>query len=453
MNELKEKTGVESRVIKTELINWRDLRFIQNDDFKELPEEARHKLKASIMSNNFTQPFYVWEDGSGVMFCLDGKHRTLLLEELIKEGFDVPYELPATFIDCKNRKEAAKLVLIYSSTYAKITQTGMFDFMNLNDLVFEEFKNEIDFPDFSMPRFEQKFNPMGVDFAPDDAVPIPENGKVIVSYGDIFQLGPHRLACGDFKDFSLIDALMADDLARIVFTDPPYNLKTNEFLNLGEHKHEDFVEAAGEMDDEEFKAFLATVMSVSKRKSLPGSIHYICMDWRHMWHMTEAARLVYESPIPKQLVVWNKNQGANGSFYRSKHEMVFIFKNGEEKHVSNIDLKDRTRYNVWDYPSGSAFNNPDRDQMENHPTPKPVAMVADAILDSTNEGDVVCDWFMGSGTTIIASEITGRKCRGVEIMPKFVQSSIVRYLQYCQSESKDPQLVHLNGNLTESDFS
>ena len=159
---MEQKNNVKSRVIKTELINWRDLQFIQDETFKELPADAKHRLKASLIANNFTQPFYVWEDESGVLWCLDGKHRTMLLEELILEGKEVPYQLPATFIDCENRKEAAKLVLIYSSMYAKITQEGLNSFIEFNDLDFSELKIEMDLPELSLERFEQKFNPMAL---------------------------------------------------------------------------------------------------------------------------------------------------------------------------------------------------------------------------------------------------------------------------------------------------
>lgn len=139
-----------SRVLKTELVSWKDLQFIQQDDFKDLPSEAKEKLKNSIIVNNFTQPFYVWQDQTdSVMYCLDGKHRTLMLEELIRENYHVPDLLPATFIECKDKKEAAKLVLIYSSVYAKITEEGFTDFMDLYNLDPEEMKLSIDLPGFN----------------------------------------------------------------------------------------------------------------------------------------------------------------------------------------------------------------------------------------------------------------------------------------------------------------
>ncbi len=450
---MEQTKDIKSRILKTELINWRELQFIQNANFKELEPEAKHKLKASMAANNFIEPFYVWEDEMFVKWCLDGKHRTMMLEELIKEGISVPYQLPATFIQCKDKKEAAQLVLIYSSVYAKITQEGFNDFIKLNELDFEAIKLTTDLPDLSMERFEQKFNPLNLEFTEeDDIVPEVEEENTIVKPGDLFQLGRHRLICSDFLNEESVKLLMQEQKARIVFTDPPYNLNVSTFSNNGDTKHNNFAMGGGEMSEEQFMDFLSKVMRVSCDNSVDGSIHYICMDFRHMWHMSEASKLIYGSVIPKQLVVWNKNNGANGSFYRAKHELVFIYKYGEAKHLSHLDLMDRVRYNVWDYPTSVSFNNPDRKELVNHPTPKPVKMVSDAILDTTNEGDIVCDWFMGSGTTIIASEMTNRTCYGTEIMPKYVQSDIIRYLNHCKKNNIDTDFKHLNGELKAEDF-
>lgn len=451
METLKEKNSISSRVLKTELINWRELNFIQNDDFKELPEEAKHKLKASIVSNNFMQPFYVWQDESNKLWCLDGKHRTILLEELLKEEVRVPYELPATFIECESKKDAAKLVLLFSSQYAKVTQEGMAGFLTLHDLDYSELKEIIDLPEFSELRFEQKFMAIDEETIEDEIQEVNEQ-ELIVKSGDIFKLGNHTIYCGSFQDTETVNKLLGEHKARIVFTDPPYNLAANEFSNKGQTKHSDFAMGGGEMTEEEFMLFLREIMNVSCQFSINGAIHYICMDWRHVWHMTEAAKEVYNSVIPKQLVVWNKNNGANGSFYRAKHELVFVFKHGEDKHLSHLELADRIRYNVWDYPNATAFNNPDRKELQNHPTPKPVQMVADAICDTTNEGDLVIDWFMGSGTTMIAAEITNRVAFGTEIEPKYVQSEIIRYIKQCKKLNKEAAFTHVNGELKLEQF-
>lgn len=475
------KKAIGVRILKTEYINWRELQFIQQDDFKEIPEEARHKLKASLVGNSFIQPFYVWQSEDGVIYCLDGKHRTMFLEELIVEGYDVPYELPATFVSCENKKEAARLVLVFSSAYAKITQVGLNNFITLNELDWSELKGVVDLPEFSVDRFEQKFDHFGVqDTSNDEDAEFGiQDLELVVKPGDLFQLGNHRILCGSFKDEAAVKELMEDELARIVFCDPPYNLPANFFTNKEEKRHKDFAEGAGEMSDDEFATFLALIMQTSVNNTLPGAIHYICMDFRHCWHMTEASKRVYGSPEPKQVCVWNKDMMANGSFYRAKqelvfafqntnaqhlwnndlldeggfykneNEMVFIFKNGDgAKHISHLDLADRIRTNVWNYPSATSTANPDRYELKNHPTPKPVAMVADAILDTTNDGEIVIDWFLGSGTTLIASEKTGRLCRATEIEPMYVQHIICRYYRYCLKTGREFSFKHINGSLS-----
>lgn len=153
-------TALSSRVLKTENVNWSDFKFIQQEGFKDLESDAAHRLKASILANNFTQPFYVWEDPeNGTIFCLDGKHRTLMLEQLIKEGYNVPYLLPATFIHCENKKEAAKLVTIYSSIYARVSQQGLFDFLKEYELDFAELQDQMDLPEFDMLEMMELLNP------------------------------------------------------------------------------------------------------------------------------------------------------------------------------------------------------------------------------------------------------------------------------------------------------
>lgn len=448
---------IKNRVKSLEYINWRELQFIQQEQFKELAPDEKHALKASLVSNNFSDPFKVWQcEADGVTYCLDGKHRSLMLNELLSEGYDVPYQLPAVFFECDNKQDAAKLVLIFSSYYAKIRQGGMSDFMEMYQLDWAELKQSISLPDFSMDRFEQKFDIFGVGQSSEEDEHNPnlsEDLPLVVKPGDVFKLGKHTLCCLSFRDELVQAHLLANGQeARIVFTDPPYNLKASTFTNGGIAKHKDFAEGGGEMSETEFAGFIEVIMQKSCQWSADGAIHFICMDWRHVWHMTHAATKVYGSPIPKQLIVWKKDFPTNGSFYRSQHELVFVFKNGEAKHVSKLEFEDRFRSNVWEYPSGHSIANEDRDLVRKHPTPKPVAMVADAILDTTNEGDLVIDWFMGSGTTLIAAEKTHRVSFGTEIEPQYVQNIIIRWIDFCKRNSKPCEFEHLNGSLTLTDF-
>ncbi|MGB3452936.1 MAG: site-specific DNA-methyltransferase [Moheibacter sp.] len=470
-----------SVIIKTEPINWKELHFIQHEEFKEWVEDGDVKLIQSLLKYQFCDPFKVWES-NGKIYCLDGKHRYLDLLEVERRGYKVPELLPATFIKCKNKKEAAELVLVYSSAYAKITHQGLFDFVSKFKLDIPELRNVVNIHDFSFDRFEQKFDLFDVDNAEEDEVYFDDEDHIIVSPGDIFQLNNHRIAVGSFQDEELVGELMKGEKARIVNCDPPYNLPTKFFSNLN---HDDFAMGAGEMSDDEFVKFLAMIMKRSVDNSVPGAIHYIFMDFRHVWHMTEAARLIYGNPQPKQICIWNKDVMANGSFYRAKHELCFvfsdekakalwnkdlldeggemiykndtewcfIFKNGNAaKHLSHLELKNRIRTNVWNYPSGASRANPDRLELKNHPTPKPVQLVADSILDTTNPNDIVIDWFLGSGTALIACEHTKRSGRFTEIMPKYVQGAVIRYLNYCEKRGVNVNFTHLNGKLTLKDF-
>lgn len=476
---------IDSRVLKTELIKWRELQFIQQENFKEWVNNGSDKLIQSIVKYQFIDPFKVWEH-EGILYCLDGRHRFMDLDAIYKtDAYPmVPELLPATFIDCKDMKEAAELVLVYSSAYAKITQQGLFDFVSNFNLDVPSLKDMISIPEFSMERFEQKFDLFDVQNGEEPHVCVEEK-NIIVKPGDLFQLNGHRLICGSFTSEADVKALMQDEKARIVNCDPPYNLPANFFTNnTGDVKHKDFAMGAGEMTDDEFVKFLALIMTTSVNNSVPGAIHYIFMDFRHSWHMTEAARLVYGNPQPKQICVWEKDLFANGSFYRAQHELCFIFsdekakalwnkdlldeggefykdnnewcfifKNGEgAKHLSHLELKNRIRSNVWKYPSAISMANPDRFELKNHPTPKPVVMIADAILDTTNENDIVIDWFLGSGTVLIACEQTRRLGRFTEIEPMYVQSAIIRYINYCKKRSIDVTFTHINGNLTLNDF-
>ena len=447
-----ENLKIKDRVIKNELINWRELKFIQNEDFKELPVNERERLKASFKLNGFVDPFMVWEDSRGVIWCLDGKHRTMLLEELSLEGVEVPNILPANFMRCSSKREAAKLVLIYSSVYAHITHEGMNNFIQHYSIDFLEIKDYINLPEFSEERFEQKFDLFNVNDIDEEAPVIIDPKNVIVEKGNIFSINGHLIACGSFDDNELVERLMSGEKARIVNCDPPYNIPVSLYKVDGGKGYKDFSMGIGEMDDAAFVEFLSKVMTISVNNTLPGAIHYIFMDWRHVWHMTEASRNVYGSVQPKQLCVWNKERMANGSFYRSKHELCFVFKSGKARHLSHLELKDRIRTNVWDYPGANSSGSIDKIDLSEHPTPKSVQMIADSILDTTNPKDLVIDWFLGSGTTLIACEHTDRVGRFVEFEEAHVQSSIIRYLNYCSKRNIEVKFTHLNGTLTLNDF-
>ena len=267
------------------------------------------------------------------------------------------------------------------------------------------------------------------DDDPADALPGPANPP-LSKIGDLWMLANHRVLCGSALDAAAFTALMGDERAAMVFTDPPYNVPIDGHASgLGAIHHRPFPMASGEMDRTEFTAFLGQAIRNLAAFSIDGSRHYLCMDWRHIEELLAAGRDVYGAL--KNLVVWVKDNAGMGAFYRSQHELVFVFKRGSQGHRNNVQLGQfgRNRSNIWRYPGAGSFAR--RDEEGNllalHPTVKPVAMVADAILDCSARGDIVLDAFLGSGTTLIAAERTGRRCYGMELDRVYADTIVRRW--------------------------
>ncbi len=243
--------------------------------------------------------------------------------------------------------------------------------------------------------------------------------------GDLWTLGSHKIICGDARISKTYELLLGDEKANLIFTDPPYNVPVNGHIcGNGAIKHREFAMASGEMSSQEFEVFLNDVFKNLIDFSTNGSIHYVCMDWRHIREITNAGSIYEEL---KNLCIWNKSNGGMGSLYRSKHELVFVFKNGDAPHINNIQLgkHGRNRTNVWDYPGVNSFEN--SKDLEFHPTVKPVALIQDAIMDCSNRGQIVLDVFGGSGSTLLAAEKCGRSARLIEIDPAYVDVAIDRW--------------------------
>lgn len=250
--------------------------------------------------------------------------------------------------------------------------------------------------------------------------------RPLVQLGDLWQLGEHRLFCGDALERSSFETLMGEDRARMVFTDAPYNVKIDGHVcGLGEIRHAEFQMAAGEMSKAEFTEFLTTAFRHEAEFSVDGAIHYQCMDWRHIGEMMAAGSEVYGSFL--NLCVWSKDNGGMGTFYRSKHELVFVWKVGTAAHLNNVELGKNGRYrtNVWEYPAASKTGR--NADLKLHPTVKPVTMIMDAIKDASRIGDIVLDCFGGSGSTLIAAEKTRRRARLIELEPGYCEVTITRW--------------------------
>ena len=246
--------------------------------------------------------------------------------------------------------------------------------------------------------------------------------------GDLWDLGENRLLCGDALKSESYDGVLGDDNADMMFADPPYNVPVEGHVSgLGAIKHTDFPMASGELSAAEFQSFLESSLGLAASRSTDGAIHFVCMDWRHQREMMAAGEQIYSEL--KNLCIWNKTNAGMGSLYRSKHELIYVFKVGKGAHINNIALGryGRHRSNVWEYVSQNALNGTVKSKLALHPTVKPVAMIADAIRDCSNRGGLVLDPFGGAGTTLIAAERTGRRARVIELNPIFVDVSIERW--------------------------
>jgi DNA modification methylase len=267
---------------------------------------------------------------------------------------------------------------------------------------------------------------------PGEVVELEDRAAVSRS-GDIWTLGKHRVICGNALQESTFIGLMGIRKADVVFTDPPYNVKIHgNVCGKGSIQHREFAMASGEMTEAKFIAFLTASLRLLARFSTPGSVHFVCMDWRHTAELLEAGKRSFGELL--NLCVWVKDNAGMGSHYRSGHELVFVFKNGKGPHRNNIQLGryGRNRTNVWQY---AGVNTLPRTGEEGkllalHPTVKPVALVADALLDCSARNDAVLDSFLGSGTTLLAAERTGRRCYGIEIDPLYVDVAIRRWQRY-----------------------
>lgn len=413
------------------VLSWRpvvDLKPYANNARTHSPKQIQ-RLAASIQEFGFTAPVLIDTEGT----ILSGHARVEAVKLL---GMD---SVPVILID--HLTEAQKRAYIIADN--KLAELASWD----EELLAIEFKflteTDLEF-DVGITGFDTAEIDLLIEGAeegeaePDAADEFPEpklERPAISQPGDMWLLGPHRLLCGDARDAASYEALMGGQSAQMVFIDPPYNVPISGHVSgLGKAQHQEFAMAAGEMSEEEFIEFLETTLGHCAAHCIDGAINFICMDWRHMGELLAAGCQVYNEL--KNLCVWAKTNAGMGSFYRSQHELVFVYKVGTASHINNFGLGEHGRYrsNVWHYPGLSSFGAGRDEALAMHPTVKPVALVADAIRDVSTRGGIVLDNFAGSGTTIIAAERTGRVGYAMEVDPHYVDVAIRRW-QALTSES------------------
>jgi DNA modification methylase len=297
--------------------------------------------------------------------------------------------------------------------------------LELEELSLLDLDFSLEITGFSLPEIEAiRFGVGGSDPGDDD---LPDlKAEVTSRLGDVWRLGQHRLLVEDATSPEALARLLAGDLARVVFTDPPYNVPIEGHVTSAKG-HGEFVQASGEMSDAQFTAFLIQVMQQIDQSLVDGGLAYVCMDWRHMEHVLSAARTAGLDLL--NICVWDKGAAGMGSFYRSQHELVCVLKKGKAAHSNTVKLgtSGRNRSNVWAYEGVIGFGADKARERAMHPTVKPMALVKDALLDSSKRGDLVLDLFGGSGTTLIAAERSGRRCRMMELDPKYADVIIRRW--------------------------
>jgi DNA modification methylase len=303
---------------------------------------------------------------------------------------------------------------------------------------------EIDLTGFSIAEVDHLLDVGGTDSsgesAEDDRLPEVKSDQVTRT-GDVWILDRSRLICGDAREEETYRQLMSRpggglDEAEMVFTDPPYNVPINGHVTgKGGTRHREFAMASGEMSGDAFTSFLMSVFERLAAHTRDGSIHFICMDWRSLSEILKAGGAVYTEL--KNLIVWVKDNGGMGSFYRSRHELVFAFKNGTAPHLNSFELGQNGRYrtNVWNYRGITSPTRESREALAMHPTVKPVAMVADALKDTSRPGGLVLDAFCGSGTILIAAQKTGRRARAIEIDPLYCDVAIRRWQTFAKDDA------------------
>lgn len=378
------------------------------------------QIEESVRVFGFTNPILIDED----MKILAGHGRVAAAKAL---GMD---QVPCTVLGHMNEAQKRAYVLADNKIAANASWDEDLLAQELGALAEIELGFDLDVTGFSFAEIDNLIEIDTPELANDPKVDVlPHRAPRRVEAGDIWQLGFHRLVCGDSLNSNVIAELMDGERAQMIFTDPPYNVPIEGHVSAKGTAHREFAMVSGEMSFKQFQDFLQNVFINLTDHAVDGSIHYTCMDWRHLQEVTRAAEGIYEEL--KNLIVWAKDRGGMGTFYRSRHEMIFAYKQGSAAHTNNFELGQHGRYrtNVWNYPAAS------KEDLKLHPTVKPVQMMADAMRDVSGRGDIALDLFGGSGSTLIAAEQTGRRARVCEIDPEYCDIILARYEGFAKDEA------------------
>lgn len=397
-------------------------RLTRIETLRAAPRNARthsrkqlRQLGDSITAFGFTNPVLV--DANGEVIAGHGRLAAARMLGLA--------EVPTLCLDWLSEEQKRAYVIADNRLAEKAGWDRELLAIELGDLMTLEI-------DATLTGFEMKEIELIIDAGAavlaDDEVPEPEPGGAVCQMGDLWQLGQHRLLCGDALDRASYSALLGKERARLVVTDPPYNVKiAGHVSGLGKTRHREFVQGSGELSVVAFTRFLTDALGAMARVSRDGALHYVFMDWRHLPELMGAGQAVYDDWL--NLCVWSKNNAGMGSLYRSQHELVAVYKKGRRPHCNNVELgaNGRHRSNVWQHAGVNTFRKGREEELGWHPTVKPLELICDIIRDASDPGELVLDGFGGSGTTLIAAAHCGRVARLVELDPLYCDVILRRY--------------------------
>jgi DNA modification methylase len=391
------------------------------------------QIASSIEAFGFNVPVLVDRQGKVI-----AGHGRIMASKLLGRS-----EVPTISLEHLSESQARAFMIADN----RLTETSVWDDRllaeQLKELSVLDLEFSLEATGFDMGEIDLRIEGLSASSEASDEADIqapPQSGPAVSDEGDLWLLGEHRVRCGSALDPAAYVALMQGELAEAVFSDPPYNVKIEGNVSgLGAVRHREFAMASGEMSEAEFVEFLTRAFSLHSQHTVEGSLHFIFMDWRHTGELLAAGRRVYSEL--KNLCVWVKSNAGMGSLYRSQHELVFVYKYGNQAHRNNVRLGQygRNRTNVWHHPGVNSFSRSGNEGnlLALHPTVKPVALVADAIIDSTSRRGIVLDGFLGSGTTVIAAERSGRRCYGLEIDPLYVDTIVRRWQKFSGESARN----------------
>jgi len=433
---------IENRILKTEAVRWRELRWVQGN-LKSISKSSFERLKQSLLKNSFVQPFNVWDNGG--LWCLDGHHRQRAMQELEKEGVGIPETLPANFIDCKDEREAKKLVLVYSSIYARTDEESLYEFIHVNELNFDDLKLEIDLPEINLGKFEAGW--MRDELQEDEVPEVPVEPRT--KRGDLYELGRHRLLCGDSTIREDVERVMDGRKAQLFCTDPPYGVQYGELKKSSDKNNGDlgrtrdwFEIENDNLQGEESQKFLTDCFLIWKDFLELNAAWYLWHAQKVQGYFTAAAAAAAADVLYHRQIVWVKPRLILGrGHYHWRHELCLY---GWRKGFPPDYPPDRSVSTVWEFKT-------DPHHLYQHPTQKPLECFAWPMRNSTQKDWICAEPFAGSGTQFLAAEQIGRLCYGMEIEPRYCDVTVQRWVNLtkqtrirCNDQEIDWPLTHTN---------